>query len=657
MRVDTKFALTNGRRDGHPSTGRRLSAAGATSGFFLLYGLGLWYYADPRLLYHANWFSLGGGLEQVINFPAFWCGTTFFKDFTGYPGGLTDYAAAFLSQWFYYPAVGALMLTAVAGLYFVLTDRILRAFGHPAVAAGVRYAPPLLLLISYNHGTYLLTDSLGLLLVLTAAWAYLRLRPRSVPLRMVTLVATSAGLYWLAGEAFLPGGTYILFALLGGWFEVRAACSESRRAWPAWVAVSLLAAAGPYLIVAGGFGRVLKIPNMSIQGTPDQVGCVRWADQIIFRLIYASLIGALAAANFGPPLGRILPNFIRRTWARARRLLAGEPGSRRRLVWPLLACVLVACLGRGRRTNRLLRINYAARNAQWADVLAEARRFSLQAYPTQIMFDVNRALFETGRLGEDMFSYPQAPRGLMPSGLGFVVQSGTIETLFRLGLVNSAERYGHEALELIGTRPQLLRLLSLVNIVKGETATATVFLKALSRDLIHGRWARRMLDRLQHDPTLSEHEPIRQVRSVMLLTDRLDLGARTTFADIMEELLRRNSRNRMAFEYLMAHYLATRQVDQIAGAFERGRLKALGYKAIPEHYAEALLVHFQATHRSPDLHGLSIRPSTSEREARFAGVMRRLRWTPKATATALAREFPNSYLRYFVTGQSGGQPE
>ena len=50
---------------------------------------------------------------------------------------------------------------------------------------------------------------------------------------------------------------------------------------------------------------------------------------------------------------------------------------------------------------------------------------------------------------------------------------------FELGLINDAEQLAHESLELFGSHPMTLKQLALINIAKGQTDTACIFLNAL----------------------------------------------------------------------------------------------------------------------------------------------------------------------------------
>ena len=67
-----------------------------------------------------------------------------------------------------------------------------------------------------------------------------------------------------------------------------------------------------------------------------------------------------------------------------------------------------------------------------------------------------------------------------------------------LGLVNEAEHQAHEALEVLGPLPVVLRRLAEINCLKGRPEVARVFLNALARDVIWRPYALRAVAELDH---------------------------------------------------------------------------------------------------------------------------------------------------------------
>ena len=88
-------------------------------------------------------------------------------------------------------------------------------------------------------------------------------------------------------------------------------------------------------------------------------------------------------------------------------------------------------------------------------------------------------------------------------------------------------------------RPQTLKRLVHIHVLKGHPEAARRFLALLERSLLHGRWARRLLRQLDADPTLSCIPLVASRRKLMLAEDsddKLDLET------MLGQLLERNKR-------------------------------------------------------------------------------------------------------------------
>jgi len=322
----------------------------------------------------------------------------------------------------------------------------------------------------------------------------------------------------------------------------------------------------------------------------------------------------------------------------------------------ILAAILVALFTPDRDARRVLKANCLARDGKWKELLAEIDRHPRQAYPASVMMDVNRALYETGRLGDRMFFYLQTPDLLFELGAKATSFKGACDLLLRLGCVNEAEHVALEALEIKGERPETLRRLATICIVKGRPGAARILLGALTRDIIHGERARDTLRRLDADPLLSKDPEIRRLKSVMLESDMVVTSkAKHVKETLLLSLLARNPSNRMAREYLLAHYLLTRQPSKVACTLSRPQTSH--DRTTPPHYAEALLLH---GHRF----GGNTVPGVARVPEHTAAIVRgaiqtvsEYRADRTAIANALESRFPGSYCRYFFAGQPGGKSE
>jgi hypothetical protein len=153
---------------------------------------------------------------------------------------------------------------------------------------------------------------------------------------------------------------------------------------------------------------------------------------------------------------------------------------------------------------------------------------------------------------------------------------------------------------------------------------------------------------LAADPELQGSGRVAYLKKVVLDTDFANIDIETLLLTLLEE----NRYNRMAFEYLMAYYLMTRQVNKVVENLPR--LDDLGYRQIPVHYEEAIYLHALNTGEDVELGWRTVRPETTARFETFARLMTDANQPSKQQALLeLAKEHPGSYFFYFSFDRSG----
>ena len=585
---------------------------------------------DPTLVYH--------GLDWSV--PPFLRGKAFFSGFVTYPGGLVDYLSACLSQFYFYSWIGALIITAAAGLLSLCTYAVIKAASGSCPRV-LHYVPAILLLIPYNRYSNPLSAILGLLTALLCTVIYVHINLHSTRTRLIVFLLLSALLYYIAA------GAYLLFAVLCGIFEL---LIRHRRLLGSFC--FLCAAAIPYLIgiyvfrvrlAADAYGWLLPFHRYSDPRAAPLVLCV----YLFFPAV--ALEGALGrrlATDAVPATGKIrsglaakLRNYLRkqtlqRTVASAALLVVAAP-----VVW--------FSFDDGRNTFH--QVEYCARQHKWRRLLQSVSRLPLNRYTLSVNWHVNRALYHTGGLPYEMFSYPQLPMGLMPVPHEMVdretppvIFMQCSDVLVDLGRINCSEHLAHEALAFLGYRPFILQRIALIHAAKGRMEAARIVLGTLSRDLVYGKWAKRYLSRLETDPLLSGDEEVERMRSLMMDEDNI---SPIPFETMLQYLLESNRQNRMAFEYLMAYYLLTGQLEKAVQNIDR--LDDFDYPAIPRHYEEAILLYTTTTGKKADLHGRRISPQTIQRFRHWDQLLARHVGDRRTALAVLARYHGNTYFFFY----------
>ena len=101
----------------------------------------------------------------------------------------------------------------------------------------------------------------------------------------------------------------------------------------------------------------------------------------------------------------------------------------------------------------------------------------------------------------------------------------------------------------------------------------------------------------------------------------------------------------MAFEYLMAHYLLTGKLEKFVENIIR--LDDFGYKRIPRHYEEAILLYRGNTGKQVDLHNRKISTESIARYNKFGSLYQQFgNNKPGLQKAMLSEGLNNSYFYY-----------
>jgi len=648
----------------------RLGDLGRSVLFFGLFYLYVWLAVKPCLIY---------GCGTVTNFPVFYKGWAFFHASLPYPGGLIEYLSSLLSQLFYYSWAGAIVITMHAWAICACTGWLFRMLSVPG-AHWLRYVPAFFVLAAYGQYAYHLPLMMGALAAVFAACLYVRFAtggrisdfrfqvsdsghdtnrgPATHDPQLMSLVVfviLSLVVYAASAAAFLP------FAALCAAYELL-----YRHRYATGLAFLLLGAAVPYVegilvyhvSIIDAYTDLLPLA-WRVRGWPAREKMIAAVYVLYLLPIAGVLFGGLWRMTAGEPSGQQadaetpqeVKKPVRAGHAKPAKTLLSTP-RRRQIVsaarWTMGSLVLlavgaaVAFIDLDREERARLEVHYYACRRMWPAVLQAARRCPSDYF---VMNAVNRALWHTGRLTQDMFAYPQHPNGLLLTGEDrALVYWNKFDTQIDLGLMNAAEKNLTECVEAFGEQPMILQRLAMVNMVKGSMDTARIYLGALTRTLFHSRWAKDYLARLETDPNLLSDREIQDLRSRCLKKDATSLFYAKE--GMLAALVAQDNHNRMAFEYLMAWYMQTKQLDKLVQNL--GRLKDFGYTAIPPLYQEAIVIYAYGTNKQVDLAGYTISPEVRRRIEHFSDVFNRHNRNKAAAFQELVKDYSASYFLYYI---------
>jgi uncharacterized protein DUF6057 len=474
--------------------------------------------------------------------------------------------------------------------------------------------PTVLLAVLHSQYTFSLSGTAGLALALAASNAYVRVFGQRWWARLAVFIVASMLLCWTVGEAYYTfAGCCVVYELL---------VAKKRSLGLSFL---LVVPAVTFGIDTGLFHvnstyLHCDIPEVSYLIPPH--GWERWA----LVLLYA-YFPACAMLLVAKPAAIELWNRLRqrvdggdggRIGAETEVTCdnpAGQPGCvcqkttfwrmGARTIWrwvltPLLLVIITVVgveFSGSRNVKRMLAIDYYSSHRMWGDVLREANGLPSEINRDTVGQDLYLALYHTGRLPYDMFSYPPS-RLIVDHGYGIrgrLLSRKACDLYLELGRVNEAETILHNAMEQHVSARLLLRL-AIVKMVKGQGDAARLYLNVLSDDMLYGPRAKGYLEQLRKDPELAGDREISNIRSLMLRTDDThfvygpgeDRSLVVSVERQLLSLLEENPQNRMAFEYLMALRLLNMDVKGLVA--ELPRAKAFSYSAMPPLYEEAAVI-------------------------------------------------------------------
>jgi hypothetical protein len=220
------------------------------------------------------------------------------------------------------------------------------------------------------------------------------------------------------------------------------------------------------------------------------------------------------------------------------------------------------------------------------------------------------------------------------------------EIYYHLAYTNEAFRWAFEAMEAKGLNPRCLKRLVLTSLIHEDYALAEKYLSQLNKTLHYHHWANHYLSFVRR-PRLSGTDP--EIAGKRRLAVRKDFIAEINPYDIgLFNLLDNHPGNRMAFEYMMAAFLLNKNLKGIADNIYR--LRELGYRRIPVHNEEALLLYMEITRTNVLPAGYAISSETQERFHQYAKTFAMYRDYPGMPHQALVKDFASTFWFYMQFG-------
>ncbi len=594
--------------------------------FYILFALIAWWvtatYIQPFLHYN---------FQQI----AFVHDIEFFYSYANYAGGIADYIAVFISQYFAFNFFGSFLIVSVAVVQSLIALWILNFF---VVNSKIQISvfcsfllASIVMMCNYSFPYYI---TIRLLLSMVIAVVFVILNNKFTKLSVLFYVLLICLVLYLAG-----GAAAIVFGLSS--LIIYSLTHKIRNTLLFSPLSILFTAILPYIAYKFIFLQSLKdLYNITIDIPPYMYQPEKWL------YVYYLLL----------PLLLLFIILIKKTQGKGISIAAKEKSKvsfRHYISNPtfvfliqLVICISISytvftALYNPQKKYKLL-VEYFAENKQWNEVLENA--YKIQAYDYKVNFQANRALFHIKRLGEQLFDYPQL------SGVNGLFFSDNMEgsvimpisdLYWDLGLMSESQHWAFEAQTILPNSPRILKRIAMIYLVNRNYRLAEKFLKVLNKNSLYNNWVTQHMKFIKDTSLTNSNPEIIQKRSYNPINTDIEKSAFGT----LETLLQWNPTNRMAYEYLLSYSLLSSNLDQFIKYIPQYR--NFKYNKMPRSWEEATTLYI-ATHKSlpENLKSDLVSPETMEQFRQFSKIIANNNFDFNASKPTLQSNYVNTYWFY-----------
>ena len=587
----------------------------------VLYGLCIFLFFWKFFPYH---------LHYQEQFQLFLFTKNYFVETCSRTGGFCNYAGRFITQFYISSFVGALLVSCLLTGIQQLVDAIIRQFRKHPAGLILSFLPSLFYWYLFCDENSQTGGVVALLLTLAVALVGLRFC-NTARARRIYLFAGIPVLYWLAG------GVAILNAVLLILYEWH----SQRRPKPVFLTFAAVCFAASLPFIAKYF-----LEQYTLSRYWWGVDYVHFVNYSPFKMVYLwiLIVAIVAGILFLPERNRtktarpatsntVIRFFSNSMIRNSIQMLA--------LLLGIYFVILKSAYPQNLWKEEIMAYDYNCRMRNWEKVIEMANRKS-PTVPITVTC-LNLALYQTGQLPDKMFDYFQnGPEGLLPTfQRDFMIPMVGGEPYWYLGFVNTAQRFAFEAMEAFPDYQKSVRSiqrLAETNLVNGYYEAASKYVYLLGNTLFYRKWAKKTSAYLYNDAMIDAHPEWGKIRRFQTEKDFLFSGKER---DVMLGIFfQQHPDNRMAYEYLTAHALLSKDIQNFPVYF---RLKKdFAYAEIPKSWQEALVYIWGLKNNDFESIPLPISPSVKREVTAYAKIYTSM----KSPEPVLKKQFSKTYWYY-----------
>jgi hypothetical protein len=495
----------------------------------------------------------------------------YFQKFAVKPGGLLEYAANFLTQWYYNSFYGSLIVSSLFVLlsfvFIEITKRLstIRSFSSVFIVL-----PSCLLMLLQKSYDHLMYNNLGYLLV--ALWFLISILIENKRLSLSVLALFPVLFYIVGSFAFIYLGMYTIYCF----FHKK---GIQRFSHPA----AMIATAFLMFIL---FKEVLflqpvnhllcyPLPIISFSGLPVLLYLICG-----YIILFPCIVKAIASIKLNKSLSAVFVMIM--------------------ITILIIYSLTVSLLSRSDDPVRasIINLERSVYRQDWDSIIKKHESVPFTDIVGQYYY--NLALSEKGQLCDRLFYSRQdfgAGALTLPHNKDLIDKC--IYFYYAIGLISEAHHLAVESMVINGYCPENIKLLIKTELINGNYRIAERFINVLKRTIHYRKWSEKY-EKMIYDTALINSDPELGEKSRML--PKKDFFIRPNDMQNIELILISNPNNKKAFEYKMAVLLFEKDLDAIVS--EAKIMKEMGYIHFPRYIEEAIVEAKQTKNVAPEPSGL-----------------------------------------------------
>jgi len=560
-------------------------------------------------------------LFLLKNYREFFTDIYFFKKYFDFPGNPTEYLSRLITQFYNIPVLASFTITFI--LYSIYWLGYF-SFGKPKYNLLAPFVPVIILIAMHNDYNHSLKFDIEILFTLLISYIYFRFFKYRGLYRFLFYPVLLCLLYYLTGIK-----TVYLFSLLA---IISQLFSKGKRYFSIVILIETL-------IITLIFNHFFSISYKDVFKEFRAMQNV-YALWFLPFLLYLSVLLTFIFFTISN-LKRDTINQSKET-ANSKILFLNFKSLLLLLIIPVLTAGI--CYATFNKQQKIkLSVQHFGRNKDWNKVL-ELSKQSDFFDRTEIIY-VNRALYFTGRIYNDLFKFNQdmASNGLLATKLTSLDELVPDQEIYLdLGALSLSIIWGTEATNVYGANPYVLKNLTKAYLAEGCIKESQKMLNLIDRTLFNKKWVQHyrkfIIDTtlINTDPELGRYRK-NQAHAAIISKTAIDYN--------LFLLTGKSNYNKMAYDYLMISAMLDNNMKDFAVGLSG--LKFFGYTHIPRLYFEGFIYYSLISEECPiDIEEFTYDQTIINEFKAFQKDYLRLKGNPEEAKRYLFSRYGDTYWYY-----------